>query len=98
MILIQESLRRRVYKTLEVGIAGRGLARWIHASVIVLIVANVAAVIMESNRSLAADWAPWFRGFEVFSVCVFTIEYVLRNWAIVESERYGRLGPVRGRV
>lgn len=98
MIVIEHGARGRVYRALEVGIAGRGAARWIHASIIVLIVANVVAVIMESNRALAVEWGPWFRGFEVFSVCVFTVEYVLRNWAIVESDHYGPMGPIRGRV
>jgi voltage-gated potassium channel len=98
MIMIEESFRHRVYRTLDTGISGRGPARWIHGSIIALIIANVAAVILESDRSIAADWAPWFRGFEIFSVIVFTVEYALRNWAVVESDHYGRLGPVRGRV
>ena len=37
-------------------------------------------------------------GFEIFSVAVFTIEYVLRIWSSMEFEEYRKLGRLLGRL
>jgi len=39
-----------------------------------------------------------FEAFELFSVVVFTVEYVLRIWSSLEFPRYAQMGPVKGRV
>ncbi|AZQ43377.1 ion transporter [Nonlabens ponticola] len=43
-----------------------------------LIVSNVISIILESYASLRGEYGDLFFGFEVFSVVVFTIEYVVR--------------------
>jgi len=43
-----------------------------------LILLNVAAVVAASVQSLGSLYASWFRGFEAFSVAVFSVEYALR--------------------
>ena len=55
-------------------------ARVADVFIVTLIVANVVAVILESVETFAAQWARTFHWFELFSVGVFSIEYVLRLW------------------
>lgn len=79
--------RSRVYSLLEEpdSLAGRLL----NALIGVLIVLNVTAVVLESVESIYSLYAPWFQGFEVLSVIVFSVEYAGRVWASAENSRYG---------
>ena len=55
--------------------------RWtrrVDIALVLLITLNVAAVILESVREYQLLWGAYFYAFEVFSVAVFSIEYVLR--------------------
>ena len=65
---------------------------------IVLIVLNVLAVMLESVPSIGGPWAIQFFIFEGFSVTIFLAEYVLRVWSCIESEKWGEMGPVKGRI
>ena len=48
--------------------------------IIVIILANMAAVVLESFPALGERYASAFRVFEVASVAVFSVEYLLRLW------------------
>ena len=45
-----------------------------------LIVLSIAAIVLESFADLAEKYGAVFRGFEVFTVVVFTVEYLARIW------------------
>ncbi|MGY6648197.1 ion transporter [Wenyingzhuangia sp. IMCC45574] len=45
-----------------------------------LIVCNVCAIILHSYRNLEQQYSFYFNAFEVFTVAIFTIEYLLRIW------------------
>ena len=47
----------------------------------ILIVLNIVAIILESYQELRDNYQIVFQVFEVFSVVIFTIEYVLRLWS-----------------
>ncbi len=81
------SLRQLTYQRLEVS-AGR-TGRMLNAALMLLIALNVAGVILESVPGLQRAYGLWFRLFEIFSVVVFSIEYLARIWACAESERFG---------
>ena len=66
------------------------------AAMLALIALNVLAVIVESVPSLPEEVRRALYGFEVFSVAVFTVEYLVRLWACVEDPRYAH--PVAGRL
>ena len=53
-----------------------------------LISLNVVAVVMESVPSIHRQGAAAFYYFEVFSVMVFSLEYVLRVWSCTTDGRY----------
>jgi voltage-gated potassium channel len=61
-----------------------------------LIVLNVLAVIFETVDGVSARWGGFFRVFNIFSVAVFTVEYLLRLWTCTVDERYSH--PVTGRI
>lgn len=65
---------------------------------VVLIVLNVLAVMLESVPSIGGPWATEFFIFEGFSVTIFLAEYIARVWSCVESEKWGEMGPVKGRI
>jgi voltage-gated potassium channel len=69
---------------------------WYDESLAILIVLNVLAVIVESVEAIQLAYARFFLAFEVFSVAIFTIEYLLRLWACTVDSCYSR--PLLGRL
>lgn len=67
-----------------------------NAAIFALILLNVLAVILSSIDSIRTRWFGHFFGFEVFSVVIFSAEYVLRVWACTADTRYR--GTVLGRL
>ena len=70
-----------------------GDSRWdkiINAFIITLIIANVAAVMLETVPSMTDTVAErnFFHYFDLVSVIIFTIEYVLRVWSSNHEEKY----------
>ncbi len=63
---------------------------------ITLIFLNVFAVILETVESLSLRYMSFFKAFEVFSVFIFTIEYLLRLWTCTSDKRFR--GAIKGRV
>lgn len=91
-----ESLRARVYHVLEGDSVKTDKAHPIVYLLVVLIAANVAAVILDSVESLHAEYGGWFDAFEWFSLTIFTAEYVARVWACTVDPNFAR--PVVGRL
>jgi voltage-gated potassium channel len=92
-------LRARVYHILNAADGGQTtIERITDWSLIILVLLNAATVVMQSVKSVDAHYHPFFVGFELVSVYVFTLEYILRVWSSVEDRRYrpwlGRLGFV----
>lgn len=89
-------IQQRIYELLEVAHPEDTASRITDLFLFVLIALNVAAVIVETVEDLATQYAVVFQYFEVFSVGVFTVEYVLRLWTCVADRRYAR--PITGRL
>jgi voltage-gated potassium channel len=89
-------VRRRVYEILHNPRSGDGCGRAIGLGLLLLIAANVTANIVETDAKIAAAAPEFFRIFELVSVVIFTIEYLLRLWSSVEDPRFaGRAGRLR---
>ena len=93
-----DAIRRRTHQILEGTREGDLVNRVFEIFMIVLIAGNVLAVILETVPSLGTAYGGLFFVFEVFSVAVFSIEYVLRVWAVIEDRRRTRMTPVGGRL
>lgn len=88
-------LRRRVHEVLRVG-STRPVARTINASIVVLILLNVVAIILGTVQGLRVAYGPWLDTFEILSVAIFTVEYLARLWVVPEDPMFR--GAVRGRL
>jgi voltage-gated potassium channel len=90
------TLRKWAYTLLEPAISGNKAAKAIEVLLITLIFFNIVAIILESVRSIEAEYGAFFHSLEFFSVIVFSIEYVLRVWTAPENPKYHH--PLKGRI
>jgi voltage-gated potassium channel len=88
-------MKAKLYELLETPGGGRA-GRIVDAFLIVLIVSNVVLAIVHTMPGIAARYGTFFWRFELLSVIVFSIEYVLRLWICTEDPSYRR--PVLGRI
>jgi voltage-gated potassium channel len=86
--LTYKSAKRKTYLLLDPNDGGTFWDKVVNAIIVSLIVANTLAVILETVDSFYAKYQMAFEYFELFSVVIFTIEYILRVWSITESENY----------
>jgi voltage-gated potassium channel len=91
-------LRRRVYEILEIGHGEDRASKLFDGFIVTLILLNIAAFVAETVPRLAAQYGPWFHAFEVASVAVFTVEYLLRLWTAVEVPFLAKLPPWKARL
>ena len=90
--------RRQVHDILEVGGEAHPAGRAVNVFIVVLIFLNAIAFAAETVDDLAARYGPYFHALNVFSVIVFTVEYVLRVWSAVDIPMLSRLPPWRARL
>lgn len=90
------TVRHVVWDLCEPDDAATPLERRLHGLLVLLILGNVAAVVVGSMDSVAGRYGAWLHRFEVFSVLVFTIEYLARLWSCTADARYAH--PVGGRL
>ena len=89
-----DTLRSHIYHFIE---ASETLpSRLFNASIMLLILLNLCAIVLESVDDIYQLHQSFFRYFEVFSVLVFTIEYLLRVWICCEDARFAK--PIQGRL
>ncbi len=92
------TLRKKAYNLLERDINSSLANRLFSGFIIVLIVANVFAVIVESYQPIGELYEQEFHYFNVFSVIVFTVEYFARIWVCVESSKIDASNPIKARI
>ncbi len=93
-----KELRHRVYLVLEQGLVGDSLSIAVDRALVLLILINLIAVALESVPELHSRFAAAFVAIEIFSLVVFSVEYVLRLWAAVEHGPHRHLNAVRARL
>ena len=92
------AVKHRLYEILEAGHPDDLASRIFDLVMVAIIVANVAAVAMETVASFDAKYGGAMRVFELMSVAIFTVEYLLRLWVADEHLPLRRYGPVMARV
>lgn len=95
--MADETLRRRVYDILEPREGENFLSLFFDHFMVLLIVTNVIAIALESVQEIGATYGTFFFWFELVSVAIFTVEYVLRVWSVTEAPRREFRNPVKGR-
>ncbi len=91
-----ERYKSRVYQILEATDARDRTAEIVNLFMLVLVVLNVAAVVLETVDSIYLANRSLFQGFADLSVIIFTVEYILRIWSCDADPKYGH--PVFGRL
>ena len=98
--ILGKTLRKRIFEIVEVAGPNDRLSKVFDVFLIALILLNVLAIILESVPSLGAEYGAAFQRFDLFSVMIFTVEYVVRIWTAVERKEseYLRLSDLKKRL
>ena len=91
-----QRLKRRIFEILD-GAVLDGASKACEIFIATLVVANVLAIILESMHDLHEAYAAYFHMFDLVSVVVFSIEYVLRVWSYGEKYPHEPGSSWRGR-
>jgi voltage-gated potassium channel len=90
--------RREVHDILEVGGDAHPAAHVVNAFIVTLIFLNAIAFAAETVDHIDARYGTFLDAFNVFSVMVFSIEYLLRLWSSVEIPMLSRMPRWRARL
>ena len=92
------TVKRRLYLILEDGHPNPWASRAVDWPLILLIIANVAAVALETVPDFSQRYGDELTAFETVSVLVFSLEYLLRLWVCTEHPRMPGEKPLRTRL
>ncbi len=90
------SIKEKLYEILEPSWDQGKLSSAIDIFLILLILGNVAVILLETVDPYSTLLYPFFRFFELFSVIIFTVEYLLRLWTCTVDPQYS--SPFTGRL
>lgn len=88
--------KTRTFEILEPASAGDKASRVFDVFIISVISLNLLALVIETIDPIYERFSITFVAFEVVSVGIFTIEYLLRLWACTASSSFS--SPIAGRV
>lgn len=89
-------MKKRIYEILEKPDDTSRASTVFTFFIMTLIFLNVLAVIFDTVNSIYVKYETYFNAFELFSIAVFTIEYIFRLWSITAIEKYSH--PIKGRL
>ena len=69
---------------------------WFGKFIVALIILNISAVILSTVEPIGQKFSRQFHFFEIFSVIIFTVEYLLRIWTVTVISKYRH--PILGRA
>lgn len=90
------SIKSRIYGLLSASDDKGSLSWYVDLFIMALIVLNVIAVVIETIPEIRLEYSHFFYQFEVFSVIIFSAEYVLRIWTSTNDPRFSH--AVTGRL
>ncbi len=86
----EQTFRQRAYAALLDPHIEDNLHKPIEKWIGILIVANLLALVLENVNEIYTPYAKWFHYFDVFSVVIFTIEYLTRLYLAPEDHEFKR--------
>ena len=92
------NLRKRTAELLERDFYNDRPSRIVNLFLILLISLNVIAIFLETVDSVYLQHRQAFLYFEIFSVLVFTVEYLARVWSSIDLEEADEASPIMGRL
>ena len=91
------AMRRRIYELLDDG-TWLPLGVALRRALIVLVIASVGAVVLETVPSVQARYGRLLDVVEFVAVAIFTAEYIVRLWCATEHPPYRAMTPSRARL
>jgi len=88
--------KKHVHSLLHPELGSKKSVRFLNGFIIILIILNVVAIMLETVESIYQPYAEFFRIFDLVSVIIFTVEYVLRVWSSNHDPRYAH--SIHGRL
>ena len=88
--------KHKLHLLLDPTDGGTALDKIFNSFIISLILVNTVAVILETVESIYQPNKEVFRIVEVFSVIIFSAEYILRVWTCTSIDKYKH--PITGRL
>ena len=92
------TLRERTHLFFEIAGPEDRASHYFDIFMIALILSNVVAIILETVNAVNTIFGSFFYWFELFSVIIFTIEYVLRVWSCLDDPLGRYKNTVTGRL
>lgn len=89
-------IKKKVHLLLDPSDGGTSWDRIINSIIVSLILLNLIAVCLETVDSYYRANQIWFKDFELFSIFIFSLEYLLRIWSCTSMKKYRH--PVKGRL
>lgn len=71
-------MKQKLYKILEKGAHGKRLNLFFDYFIMSLIILSVISIVLESISEVNMEYGNFLRAFNLFSIVIFTIEYLLR--------------------
>jgi len=88
--------KNRIWEILEISKENDKTSKIFDYFISILIFLNVVAIILETEEKFFGEYELLFKYFELISVFIFSIEYLLRLWSCVSVEKYKH--PIFGRI
>jgi len=89
-------IRKRTYDILEAHREGDKVSKWIDNFLVVMIISNICLLVLETVPEIYSVAPSFFYQFELVSIIIFSLEYVLRVWSCGISHKYDH--GIRGRL
>ncbi len=91
-----QHVKRRLHEILRVAGPDDRVSHMVDKALFALILLNILAVSLETVESFNVNFSLYFKWFEIISVSIFTVEYLVRIWTCTFEEKFK--SPVFGRV
>jgi voltage-gated potassium channel len=88
MDTMQSTLKKRTFDFVDASYDDQDATKYFNIVMLVLIFLNIVAAILETEVSIYSRYKNIFDAFEVVSVGIFTVEYILRLWSSTENPKY----------
>ena len=82
-------IQKRTNELLSKGNLSDKPSQYVDMILFILILLNITAVCLESVKEIGEVYKDTFYAFEIFSVIIFSIEYLLRVWSSPAREDLG---------
>ena len=91
-----KNIKKTLQRTLDKAEGTDHVSRSFDLFIMALILINVGAIVLETVKEYGDRYVQEFYYLEIFSVTIFTIEYLIRIWTCTIMTKYSH--PVTGRI